>query len=136
MLNPDDPFETLTDWDYLLQEMRVARDKMHRRRKWKTRGLKHAAGWCRWAARDWEKLSRKTIKDLDGGSECKRTPIDEEGEGPVWEIKPGCFRKKMRAAEKGHTVDAASEREIEGMESLRQTENKAEYHVTWENDAG
>jgi len=47
-----DQFVTLTDWDFLLQEMAVARDRMHKWRKWKMRGMKRAAGWCRLEVRD------------------------------------------------------------------------------------
>ena len=70
-----------------LQGVKTAASDMHQTRKWRSRGRKDAAGWCRWGARQRVKDRGNFVEELEVGYEIERTAGVES-----WIIKLGYRR--------------------------------------------
>ncbi|EXJ75579.1 uncharacterized protein A1O5_00085 [Cladophialophora psammophila CBS 110553] len=109
------------DWDVLLEEIRQASEKMHQDRKWKLRGKKNAAGWCKWGAKQRVKDGGEFVEKSAAGYE-----VEGEGEGRTWVVRLG-YRRNDAVAEDmdldGEAADAdgavTGERSVEGEEGIR-----------------
>ncbi|EXJ80422.1 hypothetical protein A1O1_08567 [Capronia coronata CBS 617.96] len=79
--NHDGSFASGTGWDLLLQRIQLASRAMRENRRWKMRGLKSAAGWCKWQHKQCVAVDGEFITDLEGGYRLKRTLKDNEDTG-------------------------------------------------------
>ncbi|KAH0846978.1 hypothetical protein FOPE_11965 [Fonsecaea pedrosoi] len=78
---------SMLDWDALLESIKRASELMHRNRKWRIRGKKNAAGWCRWGAGRRVFRRGEFVEEAEVGYEVKR-----EVDGQTWMIKLGYRR--------------------------------------------
>ncbi|KIW75436.1 hypothetical protein Z517_10177 [Fonsecaea pedrosoi CBS 271.37] len=78
---------SMLDWDVLLKSIKRASELMHRSRKWRIRGKKNAAGWCRWGAGRRVFHRGEFVEEAEVGYEVKR-----EVDGQTWMIKLGYRR--------------------------------------------
>ncbi|KIW98424.1 uncharacterized protein Z519_00084 [Cladophialophora bantiana CBS 173.52] len=118
------PAQTM-DWDVLLGEIRQASERMHQDRKWRLRGKKNAAGWCKWGARQRVKDRGEFVEESTTGYEVER-----EGEGRTLVAMLGYRRNDavVKAMDlDGEVVDAdetvTGERDVEGEEAVQEAMN-------------
>ncbi|KIW26677.1 uncharacterized protein PV07_06492 [Cladophialophora immunda] len=79
----------MLDWDVLLEDIRRASEQMHQDRKWRIRGKKNAAGWCKWAARQRINQRGEFVDQPEVGYEVER-----EVDGRTWVIRLGYRRNE------------------------------------------
>ncbi|KIV84934.1 hypothetical protein PV11_00679 [Exophiala sideris] len=86
------------DWDMLLQQMKRASEDMRRTRKWKMRGLKHAAGWCQWSRKQAARSQGEFVEARDSGNRIHRT-IGDETAPKEWTVYLG-YRQETATADR------------------------------------
>ncbi|EXJ79767.1 hypothetical protein A1O3_08050 [Capronia epimyces CBS 606.96] len=104
--NDDGSFAVVAGWDVLLQQVQQTSRRMRKTRRWRMRGLKNAAGWCKWQRQEWIKSESEFVSDPEGGYHLRRTLEDDDGDGDeegdenriekrmrVWTIDLGYRRK-------------------------------------------
>ncbi|KAI1627552.1 hypothetical protein EDD37DRAFT_265949 [Exophiala viscosa] len=87
------------DWDMLLHQMRRVSEDMRRTRKWKSRGLKHAAGWCQWSRKQAARSQGEFVQDRDNGYRLHRT-IEGQTGLKEWAMHLG-YRRETATADRG-----------------------------------
>ncbi|KAK5037441.1 hypothetical protein LTR13_004598 [Exophiala sideris] len=92
-----------TDWDMLLHQMRQASEDMRRTRKWKIRGLKHAAGWCQWSRKQAARSQGEFVEGRDSGTRLHRT-IENETAPKEWTVYLGYRRVTANADREGSSI--------------------------------
>ncbi|EHY56630.1 hypothetical protein HRR83_002288 [Exophiala dermatitidis] len=76
--NPDRSFASETGWDVFLEHIRQKSRHMRDTRRWRMRGLKNAAGWCKWQRGEWIREDGQFVSEREDEFESKRTMSEKQ----------------------------------------------------------
>ena len=86
--NLDGSYATESDWDRILEEMKLAARDMHQMRKWRVKGRESIVGWCKLRAEQGIEKRGDFVEESEVGYEVER-----ELDGKRWAIKLGYRRR-------------------------------------------
>ncbi|KAL2432520.1 hypothetical protein ABEF95_012226 [Exophiala dermatitidis] len=76
--NQDRSFSSETGWDVFLEHICQKSRHMRDTRRWRMRGLKNAAGWCKWQRGEWIREDGEFVSEREDVFESERTMSEKQ----------------------------------------------------------